>query len=264
MKGIVLFILLVSVFYSGWQAWQHTAALDQHNHYLAEQGQVFKKIWLNVGSFLDWATLNKFGFAKDEVEKIKESQTAADSHYKMASVYTSIFVILSIVCGILSSYIAMRMTIFVLSLIAIVCLVIGVITPIITITAFNDFPVIGETILKFQSKSILTTIQTLFSTGNLLLGIIVLLFSVIIPAIKSIILLVISFIKDKYLSQQLNKIIGWIGKWSMVDVFVLALLVTIFVLQADKGTDASLMIGGYFFAAYALLSMAIPVFVTRS
>ncbi len=46
-----------------------------------------------------------------------------------------------------------------------------------------------------------------------------------------------------------------VGKWSMADVFVVALLLTFLSLSGDGLTDARLGTGFYFFAGYVLLSL---------
>jgi len=51
------------------------------------------------------------------------------------------------------------------------------------------------------------------------------------------------------------RLIRNIGKWSMADVFVVALLLTFFIVNKDKSTDAAVQTGLYFFLCYVILSM---------
>ncbi len=50
-------------------------------------------------------------------------------------------------------------------------------------------------------------------------------------------------------------IIRFIGKWSMTDVFVVAILLAFFSTESKSFTDASVGPGLYFFAGYGLLSL---------
>lgn len=86
-----------------------------------------------------------------------------------------------------------------------------------------------DQVLFFQSKSIVQVVKTLLSVksfNGILVGILILLFSVIFPLAK--LLSSIAFINNHRIAKNrvLNFLIFHSGKWSMADVFVVALLMT--------------------------------------
>lgn len=119
---------------------------------------------------------------------------------------------------------------------AIVVLLVGLTSVMIEIDArINtvDFVLLGEHIkftdqvIYYRSKSILQLVQILLKTGkvdSILVGIMVLTFSVILPISKLISTEVYLFGKVKW---RTNKILHWLafksGKWSMADVMVVAI-----------------------------------------
>lgn len=125
---------------------------------------------------------------------------------------------------------------FVSVLLAIIVLSVGLTSAMIEIDArINtfDFVLLGEhvifkdQVIFYQSKSILELVTILLKTGkvdSILVGILVLGFSVILPITKLLSTQVYLFGKDKW---QNNKLILWLafksGKWSMADVMVVAI-----------------------------------------
>ena len=132
---------------------------------------------------------------------------------------------------------------------------VGVASPILGFVAYKDFPLIGQVVFKFQSKDIISTIIVLFASGNILIGLLITLFSLLTPLGK----LYLSFVavgtgnaekRHKYIAM-----IKAIGKWSMADVFTVAILLAYFTMNKDEFTDAWVGVGIYFFSAYCLISM---------
>ncbi|MGB1109151.1 MAG: paraquat-inducible protein A [Gammaproteobacteria bacterium] len=133
-------------------------------------------------------------------------------------------------------------------------LIVGIAAPILVIVAYKELPVLGETVLKIDSKGIASSVDTLFRTGNAVVALIILLFSILFPALKTF-TLIAATIPDWR---------GWVGlpmhwlhvlgRWSMADVFVVALLLTYFVADKSDVTRAEVQTGFYFFLSYVLLS----------
>lgn len=126
---------------------------------------------------------------------------------------------------------------------------VGILAPMLTIEVFKDLPIVGYTIFKYESKSIWTTITRLWEIDRYFISVLVGLFSIIVPVIKTIAIYVSLFYKKNL------KIINFIGKWSMADVFVVALLIANFSINSDEFTDAKVQIAVYFFSIYVILSI---------
>lgn len=95
----------------------------------------------------------------------------------------------------------------------------------------------------------------MYDNQQYVIAAIILLFTIITPIIKTILLLLISFKEKLHLSSNKIKILSNIGKWSMLDVFVVAIVVTYFSMKHSGQTDANLQIGVYYFSIYVILSM---------
>lgn len=138
--------------------------------------------------------------------------------------------------------------------VAIIFLGIGLVAPILTLKAYTFVPVIGEVILKYEVKSVLTTIGTLAKSNNYLIAFLVALFSVVTPLAKLIVAVAVLQRRWPGWHQRGLDFIKAIGKWSMADVFVVAVLVAYFAASSDEFSEAHVGIGLYFFAAYCVLS----------
>lgn len=136
----------------------------------------------------------------------------------------------------------------------VICLIVGLLAPILILKAYTTLPVIGEVVLKFEAKSVITTIGSLVRANNYFVALLVAGFSVITPIVKIIIaILVVQRRWPGWHDRGLN-FIKAIGKWSMADVFVVAILVAYFAASGDEFSEAKIGLGLYFFAAYCFLS----------
>ncbi len=125
-----------------------------------------------------------------------------------------------------------------------VCLALGVSLPIIKLTKFVFFT---------HEHSLISTVQALLNTGQTFLGLTVLVFSIVLPVLKLLYLLLLSTLpvtELKRYGRQLRAL-EWLGKWSMHDVLVLSL--TIFFIKSQGVYDARSLNGVYFFTAAVVL-----------
>jgi hypothetical protein len=193
----------------------------------------------------------------------------------------------------LSGYLGIVTSVTIMTIVSIILLVIGVNLPMIDIEAIlNSFTinVLGTDIgfdrqyMYYQSKSILDVTDTLIRGKGLdlkLVGIMVLCFSVIFPFIKLILsglYLYSSRIRENKIVQN---IIFYLGKWSMADVFVVALFMAyigfygIISSQLDsiahnKGgfavetiNNSQLSPGALFFTTYCVMSIILGILVNK-
>ena len=127
---------------------------------------------------------------------------------------------------------------------------------------FNNITVEGTVVIQDTAKSILSTSQTLWQEGNRTVAALILFFSVGVPALK-VSLLLLSYGLRRFKTTQIAKqFSGALSKWSMADVFVMALIVSFLAIKASAGgsslvaTTINFDIGFYYFLAYCLLSIA--------
>ena len=134
-------------------------------------------------------------------------------------------------------------------------LVPGLIFPILEIDIGAKIPLLGEISLHNTKQSIIETIQSLAQNGNSTVAFLILLFSVIIPFIKAILILTSLFLNNQKLRGNFQKILSLIGKWSMADVFIVALFIAFLSTSSDDNIDASIHSGFYYFLGYCIFSI---------
>jgi paraquat-inducible protein A len=127
---------------------------------------------------------------------------------------------------------------------AAVCLALGLTLPIIKLTKFFFWS---------SEYSLISTVDVLIRDGQTFLGVIVLVFSIIFPIVKLTYLLVASTLPSAELRRHAKRLkaIEWIGKWSMHDVLVLALM--IFFLKSQGFYDAASLPAVYLFTGAVVL-----------
>lgn len=131
----------------------------------------------------------------------------------------------------------------------------GLILPLITIKASVSMMGFHAELFN-ETKSILETVSSLYSDGHWFVSVLVMLFSVIVPVTKSIMLWGVMLHPSILWRTRLHKMINIISKWSMADVYVVGLFVAFLSMQASKNMTAELHEGFYYFTAYCLLSIA--------
>ncbi len=127
---------------------------------------------------------------------------------------------------------------------AAVCLALGLSLPIIRLTKY---------VFWSTEHSLLSTVSVLIEDGQTFLGGTVLIFSIVLPVVKLLYLLLVSTLPVAELTRYHRRLkaLEWLGKWSMHDVLVLAL--TIFFIKAQGLYDATSLNGVYFFTAAVVL-----------
>ncbi len=114
----------------------------------------------------------------------------------------------------------------------------------------------GKMIFWYKSKSILELSISLLQQGNILVGLAVPTFSIIIPLFKLIGTGILIW-KPKH-NGNLGTILGKLSKWSMADVFIVAIVLSFAsVNNMSEGIklEAALLPGFYCFLAYCMLSI---------
>jgi len=112
-----------------------------------------------------------------------------------------------------------------------------------------------------STRSILGMSRELADNGNLLVAVMIVTFSVVIPVLK-LLLQATALILPGERGRLLLRINAALGKWSMADVFVMALLIAFMAGRASSHVgdmlimDAQLERGFWFFLAYCLFAIA--------
>jgi hypothetical protein len=128
-----------------------------------------------------------------------------------------------------------------------------------------------------QTRSIVGSVRRLYEVGSPVPASLILLFSVIVPLTKAALVAWATFIADGARRKRTLSFVETIAKWSMADVFVVALFITYLAAQASatptSGPDAAPALiaftahfgpGFYWFTAYCLFSLASQQITVRA
>ena len=121
----------------------------------------------------------------------------------------------------------------------------GLTLPVLTLSKFWIFD---------NTVSIVSAIQSLYGAGEIFLASVLLVFSILFPVGKNLAMLGV-FIKGARsgrFSRRLLRVVAALGKWSMLDVFIVAILVAS--VKLGILAHASVMSALYFFAASVMLT----------
>jgi hypothetical protein len=135
---------------------------------------------------------------------------------------------------------------------------------------------VGEIEVYEQTRSIVGSVRRLYEVGSPTPATLILLFSVIVPLLKSALVAWAVFAAGPAARARMLWFVEIIARWSMADVFVVALFIAYLAAQASAtpttGPNAAPALiafsahfgsGFYWFAAYCLFSLASQQFTAR-
>lgn len=248
-----------------WKTWEQARAYERETLFIIEQLEADNLVENKGRQLLELITLGLYeGYSEKLAELNRHQQLRqayADSVDIMSSAFFSVALLLLMVVWMLQRDLLDLG--YAMLLVALICLAVGLSTPILSLEAGKELPVIGETVFQFKSKGVLTTIDALRQSGNGWLALLLLTFSVIVPLLKTALVGVTWWSHDHHLSRRGLNLSHHIGKWSMADVFVVAILVAYFANSGEDLTEAEVQVGLLFFAAYVLLSLLGTQLITR-
>ncbi len=197
-----------------------------------------------------------FGLVKNEskivLQKLKEKQKVSKEkseeylYYFMGTLALTLLFIFT--CS-------LRGAALTLSFVTFISLIYGLINPILMVTIHKQVEYLGDVILSFESKGIIGSIHKLFESGESAVAITILLFSVLLPLLKSLTLTSTLLFHKHPWSRHLVNFFKHIGKWSMIDVFVVATFLVYLTSNGGGISQAEIQVGLYFFLVYVILSM---------
>jgi hypothetical protein len=152
-------------------------------------------------------------------------------------------------------------------------MIIDKVTPSLTASLQQN---VGEVEVFQQTRSIVSSVRRLYEVGSPVPATLILLFSVIVPLGKGLLVGWAMFMKNEDRQRRTLGFVEMIAKWSMADVFVVALFIAYLAAQASAtpttGPNAEPPMiaftarfgpGFYWFAAYCLFSLATQQFTFR-
>lgn len=251
-------LLLLLLIACGWKTWQQATAYEHQTLQIIEQLQAENRLESSGRQLLEALSFGLYDGYSRQLESLNQAQELQAAYRRSVDQLTGIFLLLSALL-LLACWLARRRVDdlgYAMLSVAVVSLAVGLTTPILSIEASKSLPVLGMTVLEFQSKGILTTIEALWQGGHLWIAILLGLFSILLPLLKTGVAWLTLFSATHRFSLRGLHLSHHIGKWSMADVFVVAILVAFFSTDSGDGlTHAEVQAGLWFFATYVLLSL---------
>ncbi|SEL05424.1 Paraquat-inducible protein A [Colwellia chukchiensis] len=167
---------------------------------------------------------------------------------------------------------------FLLNVCAIALFIPGILLPMFSLNMAMTIDASGVAMsnnLIDKNLSLLQTIQELWQDERLLVALLIFIFSICIPMVKFLLLCVAYLTRQAKLASRIHRFISMIGKWSMADVFVVAIFLAVlstnhaetaspqqlalfgfklnFIVSSE--TISALGAGFYYFTGYCLLAL---------
>ena len=253
---ILVFLLMMMVYFG----------LDSHKQAIAYENQTTQLVSHQGAQEQAKRQLSKLaksilGGLYEDTDKVTLDTIKAKQVYAMTEAKKAMYFFMFVLLLVLVSYffISLRSFTIFASLAAIITLIFGLMTPILMVTIHKEVEYLGDIVLSFESKGIIGSIGKLWDGGDIVVALVILLFSVLVPIVKILSLLFVSIFIESKFAHAIVKFFKIIGKWSMVDVFVVAVFLVY--LTANKGdvSRAEVEVGLYFFLAYVIVSMLVSL-----
>src|SRR6201999_3107577 len=100
--------------------------------------------------------------------------------------------------------------------------------------------------------------------GHWIIGGFLLLFRIVTPLTKVTLTFFVTASSSKEINFRIGEFLHTIGKWSMADVFVAAVLLALYALKFQEATKSIPCLGLYYFIGYCLMSMTTTELLTHS
>ena len=252
--GIILLLILG---YLGLKAYGHAVEYEKHTTTLVSYQSAGEQAKLKLESFAKSLLGSMYDDEKKmKIDAIRKKQQAEMSQAKYDTLYFMLLLALLLLMSWLQGL--ETFTLFG-SLAAMMTLFFGLFSPILMVTIHKEVEYLGDIVLSFESKGVIGSIIKLWEGGDWIVAFVILLFSVLIPILKVTALFLLSLFRESAVASSLVKFFKMIGKWSMVDVFVVAIFLVY--LTANKGdvSRAEVEVGLYFFLVYVIVSMLVSV-----
>lgn len=189
---------------------------------------------------------------KRKIEKIRIKQNTA---MEQAQQYTCYFMLVLLCLLLCYFFTSLRAFTLFGALAAMITLFFGLLAPILMVTIHKEVEYLGDIVLSFESKGVMGSILKLWESEDFIVAGVIFLFSVLIPMLKTFSLLFISVFMGNKFAHTIVRFFKIIGKWSMVDVFVVAVFLVYLTANKSDVSRAQVEVGLYFFLAYVIVSM---------
>lgn len=151
---------------------------------------------------------------------------------------------------------------------SLICFALGISCPVLTAAVKGRHALVGHFIIEASSKGIVSTVATLFRSGNHVLALLLAGFSIGIPLFKAGAILATLFHPSPGKRARIGRWLEALGKWSLTDVLVAAVLLGIFSLDAIQNSSGGIVavprFAFGFFVLYCVLAARASILLRRA
>ena len=140
-----------------------------------------------------------------------------------------------------------------LTVISIGLLIPGLTQPVLTIVASINMLGVTQELFR-QTQSVLQAVRTLHDSGNDFVAGLILFFSITVPFLKAMTLVIILVLRNPATRYRLYLMVRSLSKWAMADVFAVGVFIAMLAARGSDNLDGTPGPGFYYFAAYCLVS----------
>ncbi|MCW8889672.1 MAG: paraquat-inducible protein A, partial [Sedimenticola sp.] len=219
-KWLLLGMLLLTILGCAWKTWEQATAYEQITLQIIQQLQAHTQLENSGRELLETLSFGLYDGHSKQLEQLNQQKSLQAAYRTSVDQLTGLFLLLAS-SFLLVSWLSNRRAGdlgYAMLTVSVIALAVGLTTPILSVEASKELPVLGETVLQFQSKGILTTITGLWENGNQWLALLLLLFSVLLPLLKTGVAWLTLFSRTHPVSLQGLHLSRHLGKWSMADV----------------------------------------------
>ncbi|CAA6820330.1 MAG: Unknown protein [uncultured Sulfurovum sp.] len=260
-KILLMLTLLTLMGYFGFQTYEEAKKYEVYTTNIAAVCDANGLANERIDAFTEVISL---GLVKNEskisIDKLKKKQENAKSQSQKFLYYClislGVIIVFTFTCN-------LRVAAMSLSTATFIALFYGLINPILMVTIHKEVDYLGDVILSFESKGIIGSITKLYEEGELAIAFTILLFSILLPVVKSFTLTFMLIFHESSWNKKLVTFFKHIGKWSMLDVFVVSTFLVYFTSDTGGISQAEIQVGLYFFLIYVILSMITAILTQK-
>lgn len=254
---LLLSLLVIIMGYFGLQAYSQAKQYEARTQTLVIDKEISTQAEYQAKR---WAEKFSLGYYENDKRRLREeTMIAQKEHQREAKRYTLYVMGVLLVILISAFLVDLRLFTFFGGLSALIVLTFGLFAPLLTVTIHKEFDYIGDVVLSFESKSLLGSVVKLWESGEIAVALVILLFSILIPFFKTLSLMFVALVMESRFAHGIVTFFKWIGKWSMLDVFVVATLLVYLTSNGSDVSHAEVQVGLYFFLAYVVVSMLVSL-----
>jgi len=249
----ILIILCLLLIWPSWKSYDSALRYERQMAAVIQEFGFGKQAERFATCLLDFS-----GACEREREALSIRQVEAKAAQDTSFHYFYIFIGVAAFGLGLIYFMARRWTVLAVAMLifSLIALAPALAAPAMAAKAFTQVPVLGNVVHYFESKGILTTILSLLRPGGSYgIGIPLLFFSVLIPVMKTLVLMV-GVLSHGSIGRRSLWLAHKVGKWSMADVSVVGWLLAFMATEHQTFMTAELQVGIFFFLTYVILSNA--------